>query len=92
MESINPEYSTPIENDVRLSITLDYREDNTLHTYAAIHIAPPFDNLLSPTEQEENVQAILISSDSPRPNNLDSDIIEDIHNLVKKIINRQYKF
>lgn len=80
---------TPIENDVRLSITLDYREDNTLHTYASVRIAPPFDNQLSPSMQEENVKAFLINSDIARPGELDAEIINDIHNLVRKLLKRQ---
>jgi len=83
------EDNTPIVNDVRLSITLDYREDNTIHTYASVHIAPPFDNQLSPSAQEENVKAFLINSDITHPGDYDSDIINDIHNLVKKLLNRQ---
>ena len=80
---------TPIENDVRVSITLDYREDGSVHTYASAYIAPPFDNQLSPSEQEKNITAFLINSDVPRPGGLDADIIEDIHNLVRKLLKRQ---
>ena len=80
---------TPIENDVRLSITLDYKEDGTTHTYASVHIAPPFDNQLSPSEQETNVKAFLINSGITRPGDADSEIIEDIHNLIRKLIKRQ---
>lgn len=78
-----------IKNDIRLSITLDYKEDDTIHTYAAVQIAPPFDNQLSPLEQETNVVSFLIDSNIKRPGNIDQDIICDIHNLVKKLLKQQ---
>lgn len=86
--SSDTEKKTLIQNDIRMSITLDYKEDNTLHTYAAVHIAPPFDNLLSPSEQEADVRVVLINSDIKRLGNIDEEIINDIHNLARKLLNR----
>jgi hypothetical protein len=88
MEEIDNE--TIIENDVRLSITLDYKEDGTTHTYISVHIAPPFDHQLTPSEQNTNIKAFLINSDVKRPGDFDGEIIKDVHTLIKKLLKRPY--
>ena len=88
MEEITDKAQTLIQNDVKMSITLDYREDSTLHTFMAITIAPPFDNQLHPLEQEKNSRSILIDTDTPRVGDIDKEIIEDLHNIVRKILDQ----
>lgn len=88
MENTEIKTPTPIVNDVKLSITVDYREDKTLRTFMAVTIAPPFDNQLSPLEQNKNSRSILIDSDTPRVGDIDKGIIEDLHNIVRKILDQ----